>query len=242
MATIPTFGLANAVLRTFEPPVGETTLKLQSRDRIRFQFNPNRLSLSKSAEMARSDAPSSKTATPPQFRGSRPRKLSFDAFFDDTQPFRGFNVERAVEILLDCCEPTTASHRKNKSGPPWVRLEWGRADTVCFNALVTRVAVEYTLFNRNGRPSRATCGLTLEEVGGNVPGQNPTSRSQDLDSVHVVRRGDALELIAYQVYGSADYWRLIADANPGTDAACLVPGTHLLLPGDTVTGTSQADS
>ncbi|MFJ6054780.1 peptidase M23 [Streptomyces sp. NPDC092307] len=240
--TIPTISLEHATLATFEPPSGRSITPGRPRQRIRLMFNPNRLSLGKSVALARNHATSAESAPVPQFTGSAPRTLSLEAFFDNSL-IRGTSVQRAVEDLLDCCEPTSSSIRANRPSPPWVRLEWGRANSVRFNAYLTHVSADYTLFDRDGTPLRATCGLTLEEVGGDVPGQNPTSASRDLQSTQMVLRGDSLELIAYQVYGSADDWRLIADANPGTDAACLVPGTRLILPrGNTATDTPQAAS
>jgi hypothetical protein len=47
---------------------------------------------------------------------------------------------------------------------------------------------------------------------------------------YTVQTGDTLAIISSVFYGSADQWRLISQANPGLDAAHLVPGTVITIP------------
>jgi len=47
---------------------------------------------------------------------------------------------------------------------------------------------------------------------------------------YTVQTGDTLAIISSVFYGTAERWRLIAQANPGLDAAHLVPGTVIAIP------------
>jgi hypothetical protein len=48
--------------------------------------------------------------------------------------------------------------------------------------------------------------------------------------IYSVQTGDTLAIISSVFYGTAERWRLIVQANPGLDAAHLVPGTVISIP------------
>jgi len=222
-------GLTRAVLVLFDPPSATSDQPGAVRTRIPLQFNPERISLSKSATWHRSPANRAASAALPEFAGAAPRVLSLDVFLDATLSPRN-DVEGQVETLLSCCVPTDRSVRADRPSPPWVRLEWGRGRSAAFSACVTSVQATYTLFGADGAPKRATCSLALEEIGGSTPRQNPTSGSPEMRSVHRVQDGDSLALLAWQQYGDATQWRVIAQANGIADAERLTPDTVLIVP------------
>jgi nucleoid-associated protein YgaU len=135
-----------------------------------------------------------------------------------------------VEELLTCCVPTKASIAANVPSPPWVKFVWGQFKTVSFYAYVSQISATYTLFDPDGTPLRANCSLTLNEVSGSTPGQNPTSGGRSANHVHRLVAGDSLELLAFREYGDATAWRLIAEANGIDDPVRLRPGVEVLLP------------
>ncbi len=78
-----------------------------------------------------------------------------------------------------------------------------------------------------------------------TPTRNPTrSNPQPSPTTHTVETGDTLSGISLEVYGSAKYWRTIAQANPDVDPRKLKLGQEIKLPPrDQVVGeTSQAAS
>lgn len=195
--------------------------------KIDFQFNPKELSLAKSAKWTRPSGRGNKKSGPPQYGGPQPSKLTIEMFFDasDTQDSR---VVDNVERLFACCVPTDSSFQQNKGSPPWVLFRWG--GLTGFLAYVSSVNVKYTLFTSGGTPIRATASVTLEELAGDAPGQNPTSGGLLPRRVHVTVEGDTLAGIAYKEYGKAAYWRPVAEANGIDDPMRVRPGTRLLLP------------
>ncbi|WP_329144495.1 LysM peptidoglycan-binding domain-containing protein [Streptomyces sp. NBC_01456] len=217
-----------AALVIYDPPTGTGNAPGPERGRVRFHFNPDRVQVGKQARWDRSPAPSSEEAARAQFVGAQPRTMTLEVFLD-AGDFRS-GVQDQVEKLLDCCAPTARSATAKPASAPWVRLEWGRSRTTAFLALVTQVDAAYTRFGHDGTPLRATCTVSLEEVGGSTPRQNPTSGGDGAVDTHLVVAGDTLAGLAWQAYGDPTRWRAIAAANGVDDPAQVPVGTVLVLP------------
>jgi nucleoid-associated protein YgaU len=220
--------LVHAFLELRDPPKdGGTTTPGPRRDQIDFQFNPKELSVSKSAKWKRDAQKGSKKSGVPEFTGAEPSKLSLEMFLDASDTL-GTGVVDAVEQLFACCVPTAESLDAKKASPPWVVFHWG--GLTGFPAYVSQVSVKYTLFTPGGLPVRGIATVTLEEISGSTPGQNPTSGATEVRTVHRVLAGDSLADLAWREYGDATRWRIIAAANGIDDPLRLRPGTDLLVP------------
>ncbi len=220
--------LEHAYLQLYEPSKdGSLSKPGAPLERIDFQFNPKELTLAKSASWARQNAKGNKKSSPPQYNGPQPSKLSLEMFFDasDTQ---NNSVVKAVEKLFTCCVPTTTSSQQKKESPPWVMFRWG--GLTGFLAYISQVQAKYSLFTASGLPIRATVTVTLEELAGEAPKQNPTSGGLVPHRVHELVAGDTLAGIAYAEYGNPNLWRAVADLNHIDDPMRLRPGQRLMLP------------
>ena len=222
-------GLARATLRIMEPPATVGAGPGGSIAVVSLQFNPNRLGLTKSTEWRRQPSRMASESAMPEFVGSGPRSLSVEVFLDATAT-HDKSVERNVEKLMLACVPTPRSLAAKKPASPWVRFEWGSARTTSFNAVLTGLSVDYSLFDVDGKPLRARCSLTMEEASAETAGQNPTSGSSEARRTHRVVTGDSLPQLAWREYGNATAWRVIAEANGIDDPLVLVPGSELLVP------------
>ncbi|APU16177.1 MULTISPECIES: LysM peptidoglycan-binding domain-containing protein [Actinoalloteichus] len=229
MSSTPGVNLVHAVLLIMEPPASVGAGPGGTIARVPFQFNPNRLSLTKSTEWRRTPSRMAGESALPEFVGSGPRSLSVAVFMDATAT-HDKSVEDRVEKLMLACVPTPKSLGSRKPASPWVRFEWGTARTTTFDGVLTGFSVEYSLFDVDGTPLRATCSLSIEEAAGETPGQNPTSGGEAARRTHTVVAGDSLPLLAWREYGDATIWRVIAAANEIDDPMVLPPGTELLLP------------
>ena len=110
-----------------------------------------------------------------------------------------------------------------------VIFQWG--PNWSFKAAITSLSVRYTLFREDGTPVRATATVTFQEIDDNPQGQNPTSISREPGRKRrEVRPHDTLALIAYEEYGDATRWRVIAEENQIEDPLNLAPGTVLSIP------------
>jgi nucleoid-associated protein YgaU len=223
-----TASLTHAALEVYEAtPATGGSKPGASIDRIPFQFNPKELSISKTANWKRDPASRSKTAGPPEFTGADPCKLTLELFFDATDTMDG-KVVSLVDQLFHCCVPTADSLAKKPPSPPLVVLQWGKVKS--FAGFVTSVQAKYTLFTAQGTPIRATCSVSIEEMPGNPPKQNPTSGGLALTSVRTVVAGDSLASIAYKEYGDPAMWRPLAAFNGIDDPLRLQLGSSVLLP------------
>lgn len=196
-------------------------------ERIAFQFNPKELTMAKSASWARSTSKGSKKSGPPQYNGPQPSKLSLEMFFDASAA-QDDSVVKTVDKLFACCIPTTESHQQKKASPPWVVFRWG--PLTGFLAYISSVSAKYTRFTSGGMPIRAVCTVTLEELAGEAPKQNPTSGGLHPRRAHTVVAGETLAGIAYDEYGNPALWRRVAEANGIDDPMRLRAGSRVLLP------------
>lgn len=220
--------LEHAYLQLHEPSTDGSFSRPGSQiGKIEFQFNPKELSLSKTANWSRPSGRGNKRSGPPQFNGPQPSKLTLEMFFDASDS-QDNSVVRRVEQLFACCVPTDASHQQHRGSPPWVLFRWG--GLTGFLAYISSVSAKYTLFTPGGLPVRAACSVTLEEIAGDSPRQNPTSGTLTPQRVHVTVEGDTLHGIAFREYGNAGLWRTVAKLNDIDDPMRLRPGTSLLLP------------
>jgi hypothetical protein len=220
--------LARAYLEVHEPNSGGSTATPGPlRERIEFQFNPKELSLSKNARWSRGNQPSARRSAAPQFTGADPAKLSLEMFFDASSTMDD-SVVKAVEKLFECCVPTADSLSREAPSPPWVIFRWGGLSG--FPAYMSSVTAKYTLFTAAGTPIRALCTVALEEITGELGGQNPTSGALTAQDTHVLVAGDTLASVAFRRYGNPNLWRAIAEANGIDDPMRLPIGTTLLVP------------
>lgn len=189
---------------------------------IDFQFNPQKLTITKASEWRSEPAPQAKQTPASEFRGAKPCTLALEMFFDATATM-GSEVVTSVEKLLACCVPVGST-----SVPPLVVLHWG--ETHSFTAYVTSVTATYTLFTSGGTPIRATCSVAMSEMSERLGGQNPTSGALDVVRSCRTVDGETLATIAQREYGDPSAWRLLADANGIDDPLRLAAGTPLLVP------------
>lgn len=229
MAGAPGRNLARAQLLIMEPPAKVGAKPGATIKRVKFQFNPNKLALTKSTEWRRNPARMASESALPEFVGSGPRSLSLEVFLDATDTHND-SVEKKIEDLMVACVPTPKSLVSKKPASPWVRFEWGTAKTTSFNGVLSSFSVDYSLFDVDGTPLRATCSLGIEEASVDAPGQNPTSGSDNARRTHRVVAGDNLPQLAWHEYGDATEWRVIAETNEIDDPMTLIPGTELLVP------------
>ncbi|MFD0153933.1 CIS tube protein [Streptomyces sp. NPDC055721] len=235
-------GLSRASLAIHQPPTdlgGSIGGRLGE---VKFQFNPDQLQLSRSANWHTEPAVAYTRGAPPKFTGSRPAQLQVEVFLDRSDDPTSNDVQQQVELLLSCCEVTQQSISAKAPSPPWVKFSWGSFSTVRFVAYVTSVSATYTLFSPSGIPIRATCSLALTEVSTATKGQNPTSGALSARRVHRTVAGDSLASLAWREYGDATRWRVIAEANGIDDPMRLRPGTELLLPSTTETPETEGTS
>lgn len=108
------------------------------------------------------------------------------------------------------------------------KFVWG---TALMKGVCSALNITYKLFNPDGKPIRAICKVTIKEVTEEqrrVLEQN--NHSPDLTHFRIVKRGDTLPLMCYQIYGDAKYYMQVAQVNRLANFRQLEPGSELFFP------------
>lgn len=205
-------------------------LEKSSSEPVKVMFNPKDYSFTKSNDWKESKTPAGNV---PQFEfgGGKPTSLQMQLFFDtfaERMDVREAFTNAIWELML--VDPNLADPKTGKGRPPKVRFLWGKSWS--FDAVITNIKQQYTLFLDDGTPVRATLDVTFTEVKDAklIEAQNPTSGGVGGERVWRVQPGETLSLIAYRAYGSVGRWRVIAEANGLNQVRDLEPGMLLEIP------------
>lgn len=152
-------------------------------------------------------------------------KLLFDTYGEATD-VRGITGALWRMMMID---EDQADSRTGKGEPPHCIFRWGKFE---FEAVITRLTEKMTLFLRDGTPVRCEVDIAFQQVIDEEEHakQNPTSGSGAAHKTRLVLAGDRLDLIAFEEYGDATRWRLLAAANQITDPLRLRSGQVLMIP------------
>jgi len=196
---------------------------------IPVQFNPPEYSIGKASQIAEIAIPGI-DAPILQFVRGQTRTLALELFFDTTRVGRS---ETKVLDVRSLTEPVAQLVRiqPKTHAPPRITFIWGLG--LSFRAIVDNVQQKFTLFNPVGIPVRATLTVSFKEYKTLEEQLKELNlQSSDHSKVHIVRRGDTLSRIAFEEYGDATMWRLIADQNKArlTDLRRLQTGMKLDIP------------
>jgi nucleoid-associated protein YgaU len=190
-------------------------------------LNPSDYSISTGADWRATPVSGAATAPTPEFIGTKARTLRMKLLFD-AWAVGASDVSSYVNQLVDWTNPTANSISQGKPCPPLLAFAWGQ--NAYFDAYLSSVDAQYTLFSPDGKPLRASVTVSLVEVP-NEPGrQNPTSGGAPGNRTAVVAAGDTLHSIAFSEYGQPRLWRGLAAANGIDDPLRLAIGTTLLVP------------
>lgn len=198
---------------------------------IPVQFNPPEYTIAKAAQIAEIAIPGIDSPIL-QFVRGQTRTLALELFFDTTRAGRSLaqvvDVRRMTDLVAELGRIQPHTH-----APPRIRFIWGIG--LSFRAIVDNVQQKFSLFNPAGIPVRATVTVsfkeykTLEEQLKELNLQSP-----DTFRGRVVKRGDTLAQIAFEEYGDAAMWRVIADHESNrarlSDLRRLTPGMELAIP------------
>ena len=222
--------MAKAKLEIYNPPLGILMTLGDKIQDFEFQFNPEQMQISASADWNTQGSSKFSIAKLPQFQGSQPKSLSFTIFLDTTLFPSQTTVMEQAELLYSCTQVTTLSLFDLRPATPWVTLEWGEFNTIKFIGYVQSVSQSFPTMSQSGVPTRLSCDVTINEIPIPILGQNPTSGALDVHRVHRVATGDTLQSMAWREYGDATKWRAIAEANDIDDPMRLEIGQELLIP------------
>jgi len=148
------------------------------RKSIKCLFNPKEYAFQKTNQWK---AAANKSTNVPSmdFGGGNPATLTMQLFFDtydrgnDAADVRKEYTDALWELML--VDSKLKNPKTKKGRPPKVHFQWGKAWS--FDAVITSMKQNFTLFLADGPPVRATVDVTFQQVKDEklFPPQNPTS-------------------------------------------------------------------
>jgi hypothetical protein len=187
---------------------------------VRVLFNPTDYSVDHGSHYAAMPVPGVSTPIQQYIRGEA-QVLHLELFLDRTDG--NSDIELDLERLRAFVKIDGGLH-----APPVARFSWGKFR---FEGVVTSLREKFTLFSEDGRVLRARVTLSLKSYkSAEVQLRELKLSSPDRTHVRVLRDGETLAHIAWEVYGDPRMWRAIADANGIRRPRFIPPGTPLRIP------------
>lgn len=137
--------------------------------RVECLFNPKEYQLARSNNWGAADN-STKDAHDLTFSGSSGAKLSMQLFFDTYMHKRQPNTTDVTDVRIYTdqlwqmmnIEESLRDPKTQKGRPPRVRFSWGK--NWLFNAVITSMQQQYTMFTPSGMPVRALVTVEFQEA------------------------------------------------------------------------------
>lgn len=161
------------------------------------------------------------------FEYKPPEELSFEFLFDNTGIIDGRPKEN-IYLDLETFSELLMGYDGSTHEPKFFLLVWG---TLLFKGRCTALSINYKLFNPDGAPIRAVCKVTFKEFKeDNLRVAEDGAQSPDLTHYRIVKKGDTLPLLCYQVYGDSRYYLQVARVNKLNNYRNLRTGQELFFP------------
>lgn len=163
---------------------------------------------------------------------SEPASLSLKLILDGTgvneigiiSLFRTETVSDRIKKFLEL----TADMNGSTHQPNFLLVEWGDLN---FSCRLSTVEINYTTFDRSGKPLRAELSLSLTaDETDQLRNARERKSSPDLTHYRIVKNGDTLPLLTKEIYGSAEHYLRVAQVNLLSDFRNLKPGQKILFP------------
>lgn len=204
-------------------------------DPFEVMFNPASITI-QHQNVYKHNAALGKEFQPTNFRYTQPKEIQLELVIDGTgvTAIGVLNIfgktktvaDQVTEFLELCFHRDGELHE-----PKYIRLSWGDGPLKSFDSRLTSVDIEYTAFQENGSPLRATLKTNfIEDLAPKKAEAEERSSSPDLTHTRLVRSGDTLPLLSIEIYGSAKHYLQLAKINNLDNFRDLTPGTELIFP------------
>lgn len=112
--------------------------------------------------------------------------------------------------------------------PPVIKFVWGNFN---YRGVVTNITENYTMFTSSGKPIRAKLDITIKEHReSELKTKSHPFESPDRTKWVTLTEGMSFWELAYEHYGDAGNWRLIAEANDINNPLVVEKGRIIKIP------------
>ncbi len=193
-------------------------------DQFQAYINPNEISLSYEIEYDSAQGAGT-TSSRMTFKKMKPGDLTLSFFIDGT----GANgklvkVQDEIERFQKVTCYNGKIHRTN-----YLKVTWGTLQVK--RCVLKSATIAYKMFQPDGVPLRAVISATFTD---NSDDKSRVAMAQDqspdLTHVRMVKAGDNLPAMCYEIYGDPRFYLEVARANQICDFRRLAPGTQIFFP------------
>ena len=194
---------------------------------LTLSINPETLNLEKGIAY-QEDKQLGTTSGSNTFERYLPEKLSFSFTVDTTGVVE--NVDKADNAYTKIKEAEEILYAYNEEGhrPSYIVIAYGE---ILFKGQLASMKVDYTLFNNDGIPLRATVNISFTGFRGNDEDKKKFSKlSPDMSRLIVLKEHDTLANLCYLIYGNSRLVAQVARFNHLNGFRDIPVGTELLFP------------
>ena len=192
---------------------------------VEVQFNPETLKVTYANQIVQPQGGDQSSGTSGrQFVGAGTTKLALTLWFDVTAMEQApvDDVRRLTQDVIYFMTPQPSDADRKRLAPPGVRFQWG---AFLFDGMVDGIEQSLEFFSPDGKPLRASIGLTLSQqkiLAAAFTGDGRVPRQPGRKPLSGARAGDSLQSMASRA-GKPD-WQSIAAANGIDDPLRLSAG------------------
>lgn len=223
------------------PFKAEEKLKVESWTKIERQgnpdktfsafINPDEITLNYAVITESTPTPGG-TGNAGPFLGTTPFEVTLRFYLDGTNT-NGvkLDVKEKIKEFYETTGYDGKGHRTKFLRIKWQGLVWYRANQFAFDCILKSASINYKLFKPDGTPLRAIVNAVfVEKRTDDEVKKERDDQSADLTHVRVVKEGDTLPGLVFQIYGDFKYYLEVAKANNLTNFRDLRPGMKLVFP------------
>jgi nucleoid-associated protein YgaU len=186
--------------------------------------NPNEITLSYEMEYDSAQG-SGTTNSRMNFKKVKPGDLSLTLFIDGTGANGNkIDVQNKIEEFQTVTGYNGSIHRPN-----YLKVMWGKLQVK--RCILKSASITYKIFQPNGVPLRAVITANFTD---NSDDQTRVAIAQDespdLTHLRLIKAGDTLPALCYEIYGDPTYYLEVAQANRIDDFRNLTPGSKIFFP------------
>lgn len=168
------------------------------------------------------------SGTGPKYKSSKPEDLKLEFYIDGTGAIYDPSTDDSVEDQIINFRKLTFDYNGEIHSNNYLQIMWG---TLSFKCVLQQFTVNYTMFKPDGSPLRAKIDASFKEFTDPVTEAKEANRqSPDVTHKRIIKQGDTLPNLCYEIYRNSSYYLHIAQANKLVDFRNLKPGTVLHFP------------
>ncbi|TAF35436.1 MAG: LysM peptidoglycan-binding domain-containing protein [Cytophagales bacterium] len=166
---------------------------------------------------------------PLQYWRTDPEVLSFDLILDGTGlANKNTQSPKSVDEQLKKLKAVVIDYNGQIHSPNFVKVAWGSFE---FKGRLESMDVEVTLFKSSGMPLRAKVAMSFKSHTDIKEAQRLAKKSSpDLSHLRLIKVGDTLPQLCYEIYKDPSYYVEVAAVNNITNFRELIPGSTVYFP------------